>query len=225
MITVIFRTALVYVLLLLAVRLLGKRQLGELKTGELVTTILISNLASLPIEETDLPIVTGMIPVFVIVCCEIIFSIIEIRSPRFSRIVSGNALPVIKDGVIDQKVLRDLRFSVADLLEGLRNKDIFDVRDVDYAVIETSGQLNVYKTFAAQETVKEDLKLKSDSPTRPPAALVVDGNFQPKAAAFCGKDRAWVDGRLKKAKMGVKDVALLQLDADDTVLLIPKEKK
>ena len=213
MLTVTIRTIVVYLLLVLAVRLMGKRQLGELQPTELVTTILISNLASLPIEEVDLPIVSALAPIFIIVCLEIIVSVLEIKNAKIGSMVSGNSMPVIKDGVIDQDILRRLRFSIGDLLEALRNKDIFDVREVEYAIIETNGQLNVYKKHAKQNVLNESLNIQQDAPSRPPVAIVIDGKTQPKALAFCNRDAAWLKSKLCELDTDIKDIMLLQCDS------------
>lgn len=212
MLTVLIRTVIVYILIILAVRLMGKRQLGELQPSELVTTILISNLASLPIEETDLPVLTALAPIFIIVCLEIILSILEIKSAAFSKITSGSTKTVIKDGVIDQTVLKELRYSIDDLLEALRNKDVFDIRDIEYAVIETNGQLNIYKKHAKQNPVNEDLHIKSTGPARPPVAVVIDGKKQEDALAFCNKDDSWLAAKLSELELQMQDIMLLQCD-------------
>lgn len=212
MLTVLLRTILVYLLVILAVRLMGKRQLGELAPSELVTTILISNLASLPIEETDLPIVGAIAPIFIIVCLEITLSIFEIKFSKVSKIVSGNAKPVIKDGVIVQSVMKELRYSVNDLLEALRNKDIFDITEVEYAVIETNGTLNAYKKHDKQTPTNGDLKIEATGPSRPPVAVVVDGEIQQEALTFCNRDELWLQKQLDDLQVSQKDVLLLQCD-------------
>lgn len=223
MLTVILRTVIVYAMLILAVRLMGKRQLGELQPGELVTTILISNLASLPIEETDLPIVGALMPILIIICLEIILSVLSIKSSKFSRIVSGSPKPVIKDGVIDQSILRELRFSMEDLLEALRGKDIFDVREVDYAVVETNGQLNVYKVFAQQNPTNESFEFKQDQPSRPPVAIIVDGELKPNALAYCEKDENWLESTLLAQGILRKEIMLMQCDAGGDVHIVKRK--
>lgn len=225
MLTVILRTVVVYSVLILAVRLMGKRQLGELQPSELVTTILISNLASLPIETTDLPIVGALAPIFIIICLEIVLSVLSIKSSKFSKIVAGSSKPVIRDGVIDQNILRELRYSIEDLLEALRNKDIYDVRDVDYAVIETNGQLNVYKTFAKQNPTNESFQFKQDIPSRPPVTVIVDGELKPQALAFCEKDENWLESVLLKKGVRRDEIMLMQCDAGGDVHVVKRQLK
>ena len=126
----LFRTLLVYVLIIGAMRLMGKKQLGELQPSELVSTILISNLASISIESPELPLIGSVVPVFIIVATEILLSALCVRSRRAAKLVSGSPRVIIRDGVIDQSTLFDLRFTVDDLLEALRGKYdvIADVR-------------------------------------------------------------------------------------------------
>ncbi len=207
MLVVTLRTVIVYALIILAVRLMGKRQIGELQPGELVTTILISNLASLPIEETDLPLVSAVAPILIIICLEVVLSFIEIRSNKFSTVVSGNSKTVIRDGVIDQKQLLDLRFGITDVLEALRNKDIYDINDVTYAVIETNGQLNAYT--------------EGD---KPPLNLVLNGEVQKDTFKYSGLSDNWLTEKLKERSIELKDVLLMQYNTEgDSVTVVKRE--
>ena len=139
----IFRTILIYLCVLFAMRLMGKRQLGELQPEELVSTMLISNLASISIESEEVPITASLIPLFLIAGLELLGSVLSFHSQRFSNLVAGRPKTVILNGQIDQQALRMLRLTAADLLEALRGKDVYDPRDVAYAVIETNGSLSV----------------------------------------------------------------------------------
>ncbi|MEG2677401.1 MAG: DUF421 domain-containing protein, partial [Oscillospiraceae bacterium] len=178
MVIVSVRTIIAYCLIIAVLRLMGKRQLGELQPSELVTTILVSNLASLPIEDADLPIVTAMLPILIIVSLEIILSIIEIKSQKVSSVISGNPKVVIRDGTIDQSALRELRYGIDDLLEALRNKDVFDFREVAYGIIETNGTLNIYKKFDRQNLTNDVFELKNRACDRPPISVIMDGVIQ-----------------------------------------------
>ena len=139
----ICRTIIIYLCVLFAMRLMGKRQLGELQPEELVSTILISNLASISIESEEVPITSSLIPLFLIAALELLGSVLSFRSQKFFNFLSGRPKTVILDGQIDQNALRMLRLTTADLMEALRGKNIFDPREVSYAVIETNGTLSV----------------------------------------------------------------------------------
>ncbi|MEG2653583.1 MAG: DUF421 domain-containing protein, partial [Ruthenibacterium sp.] len=148
MLLILFRTLLIYVLIVFAMRLMGKKQLGELQPSELVSTILISNLASISIESPELPLMGSIVPVFIIVALEILLSALCVKSRKAATLVSGSPRVIICNGVIDQQMLLDLRFTVDDLLEALREKDIFELSEVDFALVETNGSISVRKKFA-----------------------------------------------------------------------------
>ena len=133
----------------------------------------------------------------------------EIRYKGFSRLISGTSEPVIRDGVIDQKALLNLRFGVNDLLEALRAKDVFDIREVAYAVVETNGSLNVYK---------RDLTKSDDRPT---VNLIVDGEVQAGALQYINKDEAWLNKQLKGQQL--EQVYLMQCDKNDVCTTVLRE--
>ena len=141
-------------------RLMGKRQLGELQPEELVSTILISNLASISIESEEVPVTASLIPLFLIAALELLGSILSFRSQKFFNLMSGRPKTVILDGQIDQNALRTLRLTTADLMEALRGKDVFDPRDVSYAVVETNGSLSVALRPEKEPATLSDLALK-----------------------------------------------------------------
>ena len=157
----LFRTLLVYVLIIGAMRLMGKKQLGELQPSELVSTILISNLASISIESPELPLIGSVVPVFIIVATEILLSALCVRSRRAAKLVSGSPRVIIRNGVIDQATLFDLRFTVDDLLEALRGKDVFELSDVAFAIVETNGSVSVLKKFPRDTPCNKDLHGKA----------------------------------------------------------------
>ena len=170
----IFRTILIYLCVLFAMRLMGKRQLGELQPEELVSTMLISNLASISIESEEVPITASLIPLFLIAGLELLGSVLSFHSQRFSNLVAGRPKTVILNGQIDQQALRMLRLTAADLLEALRGKDVYDPRDVAYAVIETNGSLSVARKPDKETPTLADLGLavRQQKATLP---FVVDG--------------------------------------------------
>ncbi len=143
MLVTIIRSIILYILVILAVRLMGKRQLGELQPSELVITILISNIATLPLEDTDIPLLTGMTPIFVLVCLEVLISWVTLRFPKLRKFISGSPKIIITDGKIDRKALTDLRLSEADVMSALRSQQVFDIKEVQQAVVETNGSISV----------------------------------------------------------------------------------
>ena len=140
---VMIRTILLYLLITLALRIMGKRQLGELQPSELVTTILVSNIATLPVEDTGIPLLAGIIPIFTLMCFEVFTSYIVLKNKRIRRVVAGNPVIVIRDGQIRQQELEKLRLNIDDIMAQLRAQNIFDIREVSFAVVETTGSLSV----------------------------------------------------------------------------------
>ncbi len=209
MVTVTVRTALVYVIIIIALRLMGKRQLGELQPSELVTTILISNIASLPIEDPNLPFVTSLIPIFLIASLELLCSSAQMRSRRFSRLVSGKSRVLIKNGVIDQRALGELRLGIEDLMEALRYKDVFDLNEVSLAIVETNGQLNVYT---------------SEQGELPPISVIADGKLRTDAIETAGTSRDEVERAVKKLGCRLDEILLMQWQAGKPVVFVKKDK-
>ena len=145
MILSFLRAVLLYIVILSAVRLMGKRQISELQTSELVVTLLISDLAAVPMQNTGQPLVSGLIPIAVLVMCEIAASVFMLKSGKFRRLVCGKPVVLINNGKVDQKEMARLRLSVEDLFEELREKDVFSIGDVAWAIMETNGKLSVVK--------------------------------------------------------------------------------
>ena len=129
MLTTIIRVVILYLFVSAAIRIMGKRNIGELQPTELVITLLLSEFASIPIEDNSVPLINSLIPVMILISLEIINSVISMKSTKFRNISDGNALLIIKDGKLDQKQLKKLRFSVDDVLSALRQKDVFDINE------------------------------------------------------------------------------------------------
>ena len=143
MLVTLLRTIILYILVLITIRVLGKRQVGELQPADLVLTILLSEILVIPMQDPEIPLVHTFIPVLLLIGFEIVISVISLKSLRFRTLLQGNSLIVIRNGVVDQKQLQRLRFTVDDLLEALRKKDVFDITTVQYAIVETDGTLSV----------------------------------------------------------------------------------
>jgi len=175
----VLRTFLLYLLVIFAMRVMGKRQLGELQPAELVITILISNIATLPIEDLSIPLLCGVVPILSLVCFEVFVSTLTLKRRSLRKLVSGNPMIIIHNGVIDQQMLVDLRFSVDDLMEQLRTKDIFDIRDVAFAVVETTGKLSVYPKAPKRTVTAEQMRIPTaPEDDMPPVVVISDGELE-----------------------------------------------
>lgn len=211
MLILLFRTALIYALIILAMRLMGKKQLGELQPSELVSTILISNLASISIESPELPLTGSIVPVFLIVVMEILVSALCVKSQSAAKLVAGSPRVIIRDGVIDQPTLYELRFTVNDLLEALRAKEVFALDEVALAIVETNGTVSVYK---------------SDSKGVPaPFPLLVDGCMDRQAMREAGVTEKALDAACQKEGITKKEALLITRDASGMLQVVVRDKQ
>ncbi len=174
MLVALSRVLILYVVTISAVRLMGKRQVGELQPTELVATILISDIAAIPMQDNDLPIVNSVAAVLILVCFEIFNSVISLKSYKFRELLQGKPVTVIRSGVIDQKNMKQLRLTVSDLTAALRQKNIFDIEEVAYAVMETNGQLSVLTKSEKSPVTPEQMKIKTPPQTFP-FVVISDG--------------------------------------------------
>jgi uncharacterized membrane protein YcaP (DUF421 family) len=222
MIIVFLRAIILYILIIFCVRLMGKRQLGELQPSELVITIMLSNIATLPIQDINLPMLMGVIPILTLVSLDVIISAISLRSRTVRRWVCGSPKIIIKDGVINQKIMKELRFSIDDLMESLRTCNVFDISEVQYAIVETTGNINVYQKFENQNCTPEILNIKGES-KNPPQLIVDDGKILPNSLELIGFSESWLQEVLKSKKIALKDIFLMTADDSGSVNIIKKE--
>lgn len=193
----VIRTVILYLLLMAAMRLMGKRQLGELQPSELVVTLLLSDLAAVPMQENGLPLLNGVLPILVLVSLELLVSGAMLKSPLVSKWVAGSPVPIIRDGVPDVDALRRLRITVEDLDESLRQQNIFDLRRVQYALVETNGHISAFCYPDQQED--KDLSV----------VVVSDGALCDWGMQLCGLTEEALDRYLRQKKCTQADVFLL----------------
>jgi uncharacterized membrane protein YcaP (DUF421 family) len=211
-----------YLLVIFAVRLMGKRQLGELQPSELVITILVSNIATLPIEDVNIPVIVGVTPILTLVCFEVMTSWINLRFPKLRKLISGSPKIVIRNGQIERDILRELRFSVDDLLMALRSKDIFDPDEVQFAMVETTGSVSVMKKQSAETPTRRDMGISSEE-SDPPVLIISDGIYIEKAMASLKLSRSAVEMLLSANNMRVNDVFIMTADSTGNCFIADKE--
>jgi uncharacterized membrane protein YcaP (DUF421 family) len=221
------RTVIVYIFVVLAIRIMGKRQLGELQPNELVVTIIISNIATLSLQDNGLPILGTILPIFTLVGCEVIISWVALKSVGVRRMVAGNPRIIIRDGLVDQLVMKSLRWTIDDLLEQLRVKDIFDITEISMAVVETSGSLSVYSKYPYRPLTPRAAGIQPPGPNAdsPPVVLVSDGSVSQDGLRFCGVDRNWLNRILEKDGCTLGGVFLMTCDRNLSYHIIRKEKR
>ena len=216
------RTVLLYIVIIAAVRLMGKRQISEMQTSELVVTLLISNLASVPMQDTGQPLVSGLIPIAVLVMCEIATSGLMVKSFRFRHIVSGRPVIVINNGIIQQQEMRRLRMTTEDLSEQLRQKDVFSIQDIAYAIVETNGKMSVIKKPDKEQPTAGMLGV-----ALPDAGIetvvLSDGVVSDYSLGLCGKDRAWLQSVLEKEQIPAGEVFLMTANTKGDYTIVERD--
>lgn len=219
---VFIRAVILYLLLIFSVRLMGKRQIGELQPSELAITILISNIATLPVEDTGMPLLTGIIPIITLTCLDVIMSWLGIKSRIVRKATCGTPVIIIRNGKLDQKQMKAIRFTIDDLMTSLRGQGIFDISEVQFAVVETTGSLSVYQKFPYRNITNGDMELKGKS-CNPSEVIITDGEFVKDAMERLGLTAEWAENVLKKEKTAIKDVFLMTVDPDRSYSVIKKE--
>jgi len=222
MIITIIRVVILYLFVSVSIRIMGKRNIGELQPTELVITLLLSEFAAIPIEDNSVPLLNSVIPVMILISLEILNSVISMKSTKFRNLSDGNALLIIKDGKLDQKQLKKLRFTVDDVLSALRQKDVFDITEVAFAVIETNGTLSVLLKPQFQNATKKDVnvKTKKDGFTCP---VIIDGVVIKKNLDYCDISSETIEKILEKKKVHKKEIFLMNIDKDKNAEIILKE--
>lgn len=223
MMITILRTAILYVLLILIMRIMGKRQIGQLQPGELVITILISEIAAIPMQDNDIPMINSVISVLLLAAFEIITSAVSMKSIKVRSLLQGNSLVVIRNGVLDQKQIKRLRYTIDDILEALRQKDVFDIADVQYAIAETDGSLSVLL-----KPEKRPLSI-GDADIEPKKSglqcvMISDGRIIRSEFKDCGMTEKKLNNLLKEKKINPRNVMLLTIDETGKMNMIERDK-
>ncbi len=220
MITAFVRTAILYFLIMIGLRLVGKRQIGELEPGELVLTMMISDLASVPMQDFGIPLLVGIIPILALLSFSMLLSHFSLRSLRFQEILCGTPVVLIRDGVLQQQAMERNRYTLDELLEELRSNGIFSIDGVKYAVLENSGHLSVLAK--SQPPTAKQLGV-SVEPETLPTVLINDGRVLSRNLRACGRDTAWLQKVLRERHVSSPEqVFLLTLDERGKVLCVKK---
>lgn len=217
------RTIILYLTVIAAVRIMGKREIGELQPSELVVAILISELAAIPMQETGIPLVSGIVPILTLLSCEIVLSAVTMTSSRVRRLISGSPSVLIMNGVIDQKEMRRLRFTLDDLMEELRISGYMSVSEVAVAVAETNGKLSIFPTSENKPVTAGMMNLTIQDGGLP-STIISDGDVCPQALKTTGRNMAWLGGKLAEQGLAPDDVFLMTVDRAGTTVIIPKDK-
>lgn len=219
MFILLLRTVIIYVFLLITMRLMGKRQLGELEISELVSTLLLSDIASLPITNQEIPLTYAIVPILTISVFEIGTSLLLTKLPRIKALLSTRPSMVIRQGKIDHRELLKNRISIDELISELRQKDITDIEQVDYAIIEQNGKMTVIEKEQYEKPTRQDLgiKIKRCGLCH---VVITDGSINRHGLRFIKKDEKWLEKILREHHTDLKSVYLLTVDDSGSVRLI-----
>lgn len=220
----ILRTLVLYVFIILAIRLMGKRQISDMQPSELVVTLVVSDIASLPMQNTSQPLLSGVIPVLVLVSLEIATSVIMMKSRRIRRLVCGSPVVVIKDGELLQREMRRLRLTTEDLFAQLRQQDVFTLDDVQYCIVETNGTVSVLEKPQKRAPSVEQLGIKAED-NKLEAVVISDGELLKASLTLCCQNEKKVRNILKKNNKSLSDVFIMTLDSAGNYKIIDREKK
>ncbi|WP_425800713.1 DUF421 domain-containing protein [Desulfitobacterium sp. Sab5] len=225
MLIVITRTLILYALVVIALRLMGKREIGQLQPFDLVIILMISELAAIPSENVGIPLIAGIIPILVLLLASILLSTIELKSERARAILNGTPSILIERGRIIETELKRNRYNLNDLLEELRIKNVPNIADVEFAVLETNGQVSVLPKSLKRPTTPEDFNM-SPSYEGLPTALITDGKLNRLNMQRANKDIQWLQNELKKQNLKqIDEVLLASLDTSGNLFIQAKQKK
>ena len=224
MILIFVRTIIIYVLVLFVMRFMGKREIGQMQPFELVISIMIADLASTPMAEIGIPILYGIIPIFGLLFMHILISVLNIKSIRVREIICGKPRILINEGNIDEKALTKENFTINELQERLRVNNVNNISDVEYAILETSGQISVILKSEKRGVTTEDLKIQVEK-TKISYDLVLDGKIMYDNLKKIGKDEKWLVKEIQKFKIRPQQALIFVQNGDGSFFCQEKQEK
>lgn len=224
MLIVFIRTIILYILVLAVMRFMGKREIGQLQPFELVISIMIADLASIPMSDVGVPIFNGIVPILSLLIMHLLISLANLKSINFRGVICGKPSILIYRGKIDEKVMKKERYTINELQERLRGKDVFNIGDVEYAILETSGEINVILKPEKRNPTLSDLNIKAQYEGIA-YDLVLDGVIQYENLKKLNKDYSWLKGQVKKFGFNPEQALVVTIDADGQIYCQQKEGK
>ena len=218
------RAIVLYVVVLIVMRLMGKREIGQLQPFELAISIMIADLASIPMTDIGIPISNGIIPILGLLVMHLIISVINLKSLKARQVICGKPTILVYRGKIDERALKKERFTINELQERLREQNVINLGDVEYAILETSGELSVIQKPEKRNAIPEDFNIVPDYEGIP-YDLVVDGKVMYKNLQSLGKDYKWLEKQVEKFHMRPEDALVVTLDGKGQIFCQKKEGK
>ena len=223
MIITFVRSIILYILVLLVMRLMGKREIGQLQPFELAISIMIADLASIPMTDIGIPIFNGIIPILGLLTMHLIISVINLKSMKAREIICGKPSILIYRGKINEEILKKERFTINELEERLRTSNVFNFGDVEYAILETSGQVTVIQKPEKRNTIPEDFNITPEYEGIP-YDLVIDGKVMEKNLQQIGKDYNWLKKQAEKFKIKPEEALIITIDGKNQIFCQKSEK-
>lgn len=224
MLVTLIRTIFLYIIVLIVMRFMGKREIGQLQPFELAISIMIADLASIPMADTGIPIWNGITPILGLLVMHLLISIMNMKSMRIREILCGKPTILIYRGKIDEKALIKERFTLNELQERLRGNNIVNIGDVEYAILETSGQITVIQKPNKRNTTPEDFNIMPDYEGIP-YDLVVDGRIMTENLKQIGKDENWLKKQVEKFNIKPQEALIVTYDGKGQIFCQEKNKK
>ena len=222
MLITFFRSIVLYIIVLIVMRLMGKREIGQLQPFELAISIMIADLATIPMTETGIPIFNGIIPILGLLLMHLIISMINLKSLKGREIICGKPRILIYRGKIDEKALKKERFTINELQEKLRSNNIVNLGDVEYAILETSGDVTVIQKPEKRGTIPEDFNIQPDYEGIP-YDLVIDGKVMNKNLKLLGKNYNWLKKQVEKFGIKPEEALVVTIDGKGQIFCQKKE--
>lgn len=223
MLTTFIRTVILYILVLVIMRMMGKREIGQLQPFELAIAIMIADLASIPMANIGIPIFSGIIPILALLMMHLIISNINLKSINMRKIICGKPTILIYRGKIDEEALKKEKFTINELQERLRGNNVFNIGDVEYAILETSGQITVIQKPDKRTTIPADFNIMPEYEGIP-YDLVIDGKIMHQNLKAIGKDEIWLEREVKKFKIRPEEALVVTFDGKGQIFCQAKEK-
>ncbi len=213
-----------YLFITIAIRIMGKRQIGDMQPNELVITLLISEIAAIPLQDSNQPVLNGVAAISVLVILEITVSLLVMKSTFLRKIMNGSSIVIIKNGKIDINQMKRVRMTVIDLVEMLRSKDIFNIEDVAYAILEVNGEISVLPKSQTVPPSAKDLSVKTEKESLP-LPIISDGKIIKETVKFLNLDQKAIKNKLTGEHKKIKDVFLMTADQNGNMKVIEEENR
>lgn len=222
MLITFFRSIVLYIIVLIVMRLMGKREIGQLQPFELAISIMIADLASIPMTEVGIPIFNGIVPILGLLVIHLLISLLNLKSLKAREIICGKPSILVYRGKIDEKILKKERFTINELQERLRGNGVVNLGDVEYAILETSGQVTVIQKPEKRNTIPEDFNIQPEYEGIP-YDLVIDGKIMYKNLNSIGKNYAWLKKQVEKFNVKPEEALVVTIDGKGQIFCQRKE--